>query len=554
MAGKLEVEGKEILIKSSNGTMAVIPKDKVSMVKGYIDSGKHDMVDKFVGTLKEFKHDNQKAGDGLYANLHAKRQRIAAGSGERMRKPGEAGAPTAAQFKQAAKTAKAEDGVVIPPPAKAMAPAESTGNVFGPMAAQNFRVLQQNAKKEKLYQEALTDKTGAAEELFIKRYNTSPHRYKYDTDPEYRKQTEKNAEETGKVFGNIDLRYTNVNSKKYANPNLAFMTQKGMSDEGRRALEESNLSIIGSALPIPGLQTVGKIPSVLSPLVKMGGRIVESAKAKPVVPFAKKIFELEGQIAKLGEQKIANENIQKSLWADVKAGNLSKEDYVKKVSQLPDEAIIEQKQILEKELRQTRVKQDIHNLPQENILQSESQLGKDISDGGSNTSGVFELGDKYVARKSLHGYDDASRLLKYKNSIKSPRIARTLQVKDINGKVYQVQEKITGTPISKLTEAEIKNIPKEHINNFWKDKAELDNLGLNIDISGGKSNIFYNPEKGFQIIDLGIGRPTSSEVIGQLYPYLKPMANLKLKAQNGIMIPPTYMRQQQLKAIERLKK
>jgi hypothetical protein len=118
MAGKLEVEGKEILIKSSNGTMAVIPKDKVSMVKGYIDSGKHEMVDKFVGTLKEFKHDNQKAGDGLYANIHAKRQRIAAGSGERMRKPGEAGAPTAGQFKQAAKTAKAGDGKVIPPPVR----------------------------------------------------------------------------------------------------------------------------------------------------------------------------------------------------------------------------------------------------------------------------------------------------------------------------------------------------------------------------------------------------------------------------------------------------
>jgi len=43
---------------------------------------------------------------GLYANIHAKRKRIAAGSGEKMRKPGEAGAPTAANFKVAAKTAK----------------------------------------------------------------------------------------------------------------------------------------------------------------------------------------------------------------------------------------------------------------------------------------------------------------------------------------------------------------------------------------------------------------------------------------------------------------
>jgi hypothetical protein len=125
MAGKLEVEGKEILIKSSNGIMAVIPKDKVSMVKGYINSGNHQMVDKFVNSLAEFKHDNQKAGDGLYANIHAKRQRIAAGSGERMRKPGEAGAPTAAQFKQAAKTAKAADGKMIAPLVKKPTPTPS---------------------------------------------------------------------------------------------------------------------------------------------------------------------------------------------------------------------------------------------------------------------------------------------------------------------------------------------------------------------------------------------------------------------------------------------
>ena len=43
---------------------------------------------------------------GLYANIHAKRRRIAEGSGERMRKPGSKGAPTARAFRQAAKTAK----------------------------------------------------------------------------------------------------------------------------------------------------------------------------------------------------------------------------------------------------------------------------------------------------------------------------------------------------------------------------------------------------------------------------------------------------------------
>ena len=45
-------------------------------------------------------------GGGLYDNIHAKRSRIAAGSGEAMRKPGAPGAPTAKAFKRSAMTAK----------------------------------------------------------------------------------------------------------------------------------------------------------------------------------------------------------------------------------------------------------------------------------------------------------------------------------------------------------------------------------------------------------------------------------------------------------------
>ena len=43
---------------------------------------------------------------GLYANIHAKRKRIAAGSGEKMKKPGTKGAPTAKAFRDSAKTKK----------------------------------------------------------------------------------------------------------------------------------------------------------------------------------------------------------------------------------------------------------------------------------------------------------------------------------------------------------------------------------------------------------------------------------------------------------------
>jgi len=48
----------------------------------------------------------KKKKPGLYANIQAKRKRIKGGSGEKMRKPGTKGAPTAKNFRQAAKTAR----------------------------------------------------------------------------------------------------------------------------------------------------------------------------------------------------------------------------------------------------------------------------------------------------------------------------------------------------------------------------------------------------------------------------------------------------------------
>lgn len=48
----------------------------------------------------------KKKRPGLWANIHAKRKRIKAGSGEKMRKPGSKGAPTALAFIQSAKTSK----------------------------------------------------------------------------------------------------------------------------------------------------------------------------------------------------------------------------------------------------------------------------------------------------------------------------------------------------------------------------------------------------------------------------------------------------------------
>lgn len=65
------------------------------------------------GELPQPKEKKMATKPGLYANIHAKQERIekqkaAGGKVETMRKPGTKGAPTAKAFKQAAKTAKAK--------------------------------------------------------------------------------------------------------------------------------------------------------------------------------------------------------------------------------------------------------------------------------------------------------------------------------------------------------------------------------------------------------------------------------------------------------------
>ena len=77
--------------------MGAIAKNKVPRAKRRGDEKP------VIGTGKPIK---TYAQGGLYENIHKKRARIAAGSGEKMRKPGSKGAPTAEAFRQSAKTAK----------------------------------------------------------------------------------------------------------------------------------------------------------------------------------------------------------------------------------------------------------------------------------------------------------------------------------------------------------------------------------------------------------------------------------------------------------------
>ena len=77
-------------------------------IKTEIESGRDPK--QAVAIAYAVKRRNMAKGGGLYANIHAKRERIAEGSGEKMRKPGSEGAPTADAFKQAEKTANMAEG------------------------------------------------------------------------------------------------------------------------------------------------------------------------------------------------------------------------------------------------------------------------------------------------------------------------------------------------------------------------------------------------------------------------------------------------------------
>ena len=82
------------------------PPKKVDVKKEQPPVETPNKVDKLVQEIKMAKR-------GLYANIHAKRKRIAAGSGEKMRKKGAKGAPSAKDFKDAAKTAKPKSKLAV---------------------------------------------------------------------------------------------------------------------------------------------------------------------------------------------------------------------------------------------------------------------------------------------------------------------------------------------------------------------------------------------------------------------------------------------------------
>ena len=89
------------------GLIQKMEKKNAATIKAKVDSGGYDLTEKEKKLLKKYyPNSNMNWPMSLYENIHAKRKRIKAGSGERMKKKGEKGRPTAKDFDNAAKTAK----------------------------------------------------------------------------------------------------------------------------------------------------------------------------------------------------------------------------------------------------------------------------------------------------------------------------------------------------------------------------------------------------------------------------------------------------------------
>jgi len=136
------------------------------------------------------------------------------------------------------------------------------------------------------------------------------------------------------------------------------------------------------------------------------------------------------------------------------------------------------------------------------VLQ-EIQGKESISDTGANQKGVFDIsGNKIVKLVSKANYPYELPLVKLTEDLEGGNIIKTYDVFEEGELVYVVQDKAPGKEVHKYTKEEIDAIPQEHydalvqlVNKYAEHRIGTDPSKI--------SNLFYDPEKGFTIIDLG---------------------------------------------------
>ncbi len=213
--------------------------------------------------------------------------------------------------------------------------------------------------------------------------------------------------------------------------------------------------------------------------------------------------------------------MRKEVLAKYKSGEVNLEGYQSQISEVeaPINSLQQQISESEKEIRLKYIEDLNNQYPADEKRMAvnsmvrggafQNKLGENVQEGGSNASGVYPIKDTdlLAIEKTVGTYDFIGGLpAKMQDLPESSRIPRVLSVFVENNKTYQVVEKASGKQLDKMMSNEVVEIPQEHFDLLVKDIERLNKSGLQIDPSKN-SNIFYDPLKGFILIDLSYNDP-----------------------------------------------
>lgn len=121
----------------------------------------------------------------------------------------------------------------------------------------------EEAKAQAFTAQQFQDLNNLSDIDFRNKYNTSKHKFRYDNIPAYKKYIDENAKKNAAEFGTIDLPESDIRSKNYTgNPNLAFMTPNDLKGKSAADYEKSNMELIQSVMPIPGIDKINKASKI----------------------------------------------------------------------------------------------------------------------------------------------------------------------------------------------------------------------------------------------------------------------------------------------------
>lgn len=276
----IEVEGGELLIQSKEGHYAVIPAKHRQEVMDMVKDGCDDCINNYIQTLPK---DSDYAEDG---SLYPEEPVINPNNPIQLEEVTvTAEAPVWLKYKQAWEKENpfdlnkyVDDRFNNPVGREAIKRINEEGwrkQLKQEGLRKRQTELDEATKMGLLYQRFNPqgkDDIAIADEQFKKRYGTSPHRYRYDNDLEYRKYYEQLTKE---AISKIDYPSTDLRRKDAVAPNNMWMYPNLTEESKAQATNFSN-EVIATALPIPGLETMGKIPSVFK-AVKAGKNLIKSA-------------------------------------------------------------------------------------------------------------------------------------------------------------------------------------------------------------------------------------------------------------------------------------